>query len=349
MGERVKSMSNENTQLAVQPETSAAMTLPSMGEMLFDDAKFERMNQLANLMASGKCAVPKHLQNNPGDCFAIIVQSAQWRMNPFVVAQKTHIVNGALGYEAQLINAVITSMNVTKDRFHYEYVGDWDAYRKSGFAKAKEVGCGVNVGATLKGENEIRWMPLPLYMESVRTRNSPLWSTNPQQQLGYLAVKYWVRLYAPDAILGVYSDDELAVTEPAPIMPAEVIEEPAAPKAPRKSKADKLAEKLGVKPAAPVVDAEEVPETPAEDLLNAASVNCAPAEKTVTERVEEAISATGAPISVMEVEMYLANLGALNGYNLDDLDAYPENLRNRMKGDLTNLVNKAAEWILSKK
>ena len=97
-------------------------------------------------------------------------------------------------------------------------------------------------------------------------------------------------------------------------------------------------------PASPTV-----PETPAEDLLNAASVNYAPAEKTVTERVEEAIAATGAPISVMEVEMYLANLGALNGYNLDDLDAYPENLRNRMKGDLTNLVNKAAEWILSKK
>ena len=126
-------MNNENTQLSTQPETPAAMTLPSMGEMLFDDAKFERMNQVANLMASGKCAVPKHLQNNPGDCFAIIVQAAQWRMNPFVVAQKTHIVNGALGYEAQLINAVITSMNVTKDRFHYEYVGDWDAYRKSGF------------------------------------------------------------------------------------------------------------------------------------------------------------------------------------------------------------------------
>lgn len=342
-------MSNENTntQLAVQPETPAAMTLPSMGEMLFDDAKFERMNQVANLMASGKCAVPKHLQNNPGDCFAIIVQAAQWRMNPFVVAQKTHIVNGALGYEAQLINAVITSMNVTSDRFHYDYIGDWDAYRKSGFSKTKEVGCGVNVGATLKGETEIRWMPLPLYMESVRTRNSPLWATNPQQQLGYLAVKYWVRLYAPDAILGVYSDDELAVTEPAPIVPADVIEEPAAPKAPRKSKADKLAEKLGVKPADPVKDAEEVPATPAEDLLNAASVNYAPAEKSVTERIEEAIAATGAPVTLAEVDMFLANLGALNGYNRDEIEKYPENLRNRINAEngFANMVNATADWI----
>lgn len=344
-------MSNENTQLSTQPETPAAMTLPSIGEMLFDDAKFERMNQLANLMASGKCAVPKHLQNNPGDCFAIIVQAAQWRMNPFVVVQKTHIVNGALGYEAQLINAVITSMNVTKDRFRYEYVGDWDAYRKSGFAKAKEVGCGVNVGATLQGETEIRWMPFPLYMESVITRNSPLWSTNPQQQLGYLAVKYWVRLYAPDAILGVYSDDELAVTEPAPIMSADVIEEPAAPKAPRKSKADKLAEKLGVKSAAaPVTEAEEVPATPADDLLNAAAaVNYVPAVKTVTERIEEAIAASQATVTVTEVEKYMAGRGLFNGYGLNDIDRYPENWRNRMQGDLTDLVNKAAEWSLNNK
>jgi hypothetical protein len=175
--------------------------MPGVGEMIFDDAKFERMNQLAVMMASGKCAIPRHLQGNPGDCFAIIAQAAQWKMNPFVVAQKTHVVNGALGYEAQLINAVVTSMNVISDRFRYEYCGNWDEYRKTGFAKTAEMGCGVNVGATLRGETEVRWLPMPLCMEQVKTRNSPLWATNPMQQLAYLAVKYWTRLYAPDAIL----------------------------------------------------------------------------------------------------------------------------------------------------
>lgn len=96
-------------------------------------------------------------------------------MNPFAVAQKTHIVNGALGYEAQLINAVINSMHVTSDRFRYEYVGDWESYRKSGFDRKCEAGCGVNVGATLRGESEVRWLPMPLCMEQVKTRNSPLW------------------------------------------------------------------------------------------------------------------------------------------------------------------------------
>ena len=43
----------------------------------------------------------------------------------------------------------------------------------------------------------------------ITTKNSPLWKTNPKQQLGYLQVKNWARQYCPGAILGVYSDDEL--------------------------------------------------------------------------------------------------------------------------------------------
>jgi hypothetical protein len=31
----------------------------------------------------------------------------------------------------------------------------------------------------------------------------------PRQQLAYLAVKRWARLYCPDVILGVYTADEI--------------------------------------------------------------------------------------------------------------------------------------------
>ena len=312
----------KNTAIA-KAENTEIVAMPTVGEMIFDDTKFMRMNQLAEIMASATCSIPRHLQGKPGDCFAIIAQAAQWRLNPFVVAQKTHIVNGALGYEAQLINAVITSMNVTSDRFRYEYVGDWDNFRKSGYSKNAEAGCGVNVGATLKGETEIRWMPLPLYMESVTTRNSPLWKTNPQQQLAYLAVKYWVRLYAPDALLGVYSDDELAVTEEIP---------QGNPNVKPQSKTDALKAKLGITPAetveAKVVTEEEQPQ----------------AIPSVTERIQAAIDEHGVPVSLDEVTAYLRSQNLLNGYGLDDIDKYPAKFQKRMAGDLTNLVNKAAEW-----
>ena len=311
----------KNTAIA-KAENTEIVAMPTVGEMIFDDTKFMRMNQLAEIMASATCSIPRHLQGKPGDCFAIIAQAAQWRLNPFVVAQKTHIVNGALGYEAQLINAVITSMNVTSDRFRYEYVGDWDNFRKSGYSKNAEAGCGVNVGATLKGETEIRWMPLPLYMESVTTRNSPLWKTNPQQQLAYLAVKYWVRLYAPDALLGVYSDDELAVTEEIP---------QGNPNVKTHSKTDALKAKLGITPAETIEAKVVTEEQPT-------------AVPSVTERIQAAMNEHGVPVSLDEVTAYLRSQNLLNGYGLDDIDKYPAKFQKRMAGDLTNLVNKAAEW-----
>jgi hypothetical protein len=167
----------------------------SSSELIRNPAMMEQFNALAAVMAAGKVTVPVHLQKSQGDCFAIVMQAAQWGMNPFSVAQKTHLVNGTLGYEAQLVNAVIQSSGAINGRFHYEYSGD-----------GTDLTC--RVGAIVKGESEIVWGEW-LKSSQVTTKNSPLWKTNPKQQMGYLQVKNWARLYCPGAILGVYSDDEL--------------------------------------------------------------------------------------------------------------------------------------------
>lgn len=88
----------------------------------------EGMNQLvrfAELMAGSKATVPAHLAGKPSDCLAVTMQAAQWGMNPFAVAQKTHVVNGTLGYEAQLVNAVVSSSNLLSTRLNYRWDGDW--------------------------------------------------------------------------------------------------------------------------------------------------------------------------------------------------------------------------------
>lgn len=70
-----------------------------------------------------------------------------------------------------------------------------------------EKGLGVRVWATMKGEDEPR--VLTLLLSRAQVRNSTLWASDPKQQLAYLAVKRWSRLYCPEVILGVYSTDEL--------------------------------------------------------------------------------------------------------------------------------------------
>jgi hypothetical protein len=197
--------------------------------IIFNNQAMEMLFRLAETMAQGTVTVPNHLRGKSGDCLAICMQAAQWRMNPFAVAQKTHVINGALGYEAQLVNAAISSMAPTKDRLHFEWFGHWEKvvgrfavkknaegkeYRTPAWSMTDEEGLGVNVWATLKGEESPR--ALTLLLSQARTRNSTLWADDPRQQLAYLGIKRWARLYCPDVILGVYTADELEVVN-APV------------------------------------------------------------------------------------------------------------------------------------
>lgn len=228
--------------------TALASAQPARGEMLpsatssaaliLDVASMDSIMRLADFMAKGRTTIPDHFKGSPADCAAVIMQAIQWRMNPYAVAQKTHIVNGALGYEAQLVNSAIQSSGVTLDRFNYEWFGPWEKiigktkvctspakgnkgdkdykkeyqFRVPDYQMQDEEGLGVRVSATLRGERSPRVLELLLVQASVR--NSPLWATDPKQQLAYLAVKRWARLYSPDVILGVYSQDELEEFSP---------------------------------------------------------------------------------------------------------------------------------------
>jgi len=198
----------------------------STSALVLDGDSLDKMMRLAEVMALGRATLPKHFNGNSADCLAVVMQAMQWKMNPFAVAQKTHLVNGVLGYEAQLVNAVITTCAPVLDRLHYEWYGAWDKvigkftikngdkgeYRVPGWKLEDEQGLGVKVWATFRGEDEPR--VLELLLAQARTRNSTLWADDPRQQLAYLATKRWSRLYCPDVILGVYSPDELEETAP---------------------------------------------------------------------------------------------------------------------------------------
>lgn len=226
----------ESMAVAMQPMNTSASALMLSGDSM------EKMMRIAEFMASAKSTIPMHLRN-PGDCLAVVMQATQWNMNPFAVAQKTHLVNGTLGYEAQLVAAVVNNSGLVADRFQFEWFGAWEKI----IGKFKEVesrsktgddgkpkkfivpdwnandekGLGVRVWATIKGESEPR--VLELLMTQARTRNSTLWTEDPKQQIAYLAQKRWARLYAPDVILGVYTPDELEQSVPRDMGTAEVV------------------------------------------------------------------------------------------------------------------------------
>lgn len=203
-----------NTALATHKTNQVGF---SAFDLMMDETVMARFERTAEIMAGSRMTVPKHLQGNVGDCMAIIMQAAQWQMNPYAVAQKTHMVNNVLGYEAQLVNAVITSRAPVKERLHFEWYGDWS---KVNGKDDKSPTLGVRVSATLRGENAPRVIDISMAQVGP-VRNSPLWGTDPRQQIAYLATKRWARLYCPDVILGVYTPDEVIEREELDVTPVQ--------------------------------------------------------------------------------------------------------------------------------
>ncbi len=191
--------------------------------VLGDLDALERIEKFANLMASARVTIPAELQNKPGDCLALCLQAQAWGMNPYAVAQKAHVIKGKIGYEAQLVNAVITCHAPIQGRLSFTWSEGWERiigkfkkqpgkngggeYAVPNWAEKDEEGLWCEVSATLKGETESR--TLRLEMRQAHPRQSTLWATDPKQQLAYTVLKRWARLNCPEILLGIFDKDEL--------------------------------------------------------------------------------------------------------------------------------------------
>lgn len=190
-------MTTTNMMDRINTETLGNMVAASGGQVapraLFLPTGFAEAMELSKLMAAG-IAVPKHLRGKPADCLAVLMQAARWGLDPFAVANKSYFVNDRLAYEAQLVVAVLNGSGVLSDRMAFEWQGEGE--------KMKCVAT-----ATLKADR--RPKSIEQEIGTISTRNSPLWKQAPRQQLGYFTARLWARLYAPEVLLGVYTDDEV--------------------------------------------------------------------------------------------------------------------------------------------
>jgi hypothetical protein len=183
----------------VDPAKTAALMVGAGGAINFQN--MTDIMEFAKLMSISGVAVPKHLRDNPGACLAIVIQASEWIMSPYAVANKSYSVNDRMGYEAQLVAAVILRRAPIKSRFSYTYTGEGD----------KRV-CTVKVTTT---DDEVVTHSSPPF-GLITPKNSPLWKSDPDQQQGYHTARAMCRRHFPDVLLGVYTMDEL---QDAPMEP----------------------------------------------------------------------------------------------------------------------------------
>lgn len=227
---------NPTDQRALEQRIEERIDLPTVRSMemqqlaggaAFIPQNVAQMLEIAKMMATAKTGVRKHLRLNPGACLAVVMQAARWAMDPYAVANKSYEVNDQIAFEAQLITAVINTRAPIVGRLKTRFTGEGQNRQCVAYA-------------TLIGESEITEVVSPPFSQ-IHPKNSPLWKTDPDQQLAYYTKRAWARRECPEVLLGVYDVEEAQamrdVTPPqtpaagAPARPARADFAPAKPTA----------------------------------------------------------------------------------------------------------------------
>ena len=302
--------------VAIQQDQSTQLETVAGNKLLESDAGLIPANmgqvvELAQLMAKAGPAVPKDFRGAPGLCAAVIFQALHWRANPFSLANLAYVVNDRVAFEAKAVHAAIESHGDLIDGLNCEYSGEGGERR-------------ITITGHIRGQSEPRVYVSPK-KKDITPQNSPLWKTDPDQQLWYFASRAWARKWRPNVLLGIYTPDEAADFDRegnAPAGPEEqktgAVSRLLAAKKPKDDEPapiDVEVEKdepstLDADPAAqPVTDAaEEKPAEPVEDRAEPDTNPNAPFSDTAEAQAE--------------LESVIGNIG-----RPDDLDAYLDGWR----------------------
>lgn len=185
------------------------------GTQMFQPTSGQELLDMSNLMATAGPMVKDIYRGNPGACMGLIAVCAPYGLNPLQVSWKTYQTqkDGPIAYEAQVIVAMVNASGVLKGALDYEFRGE-GATRQ------------CIVRGTLRN-GETREIITPT-VGQITTKNSPLWKSDPDQQLAYYGGRAWARRHKPEMLLGIYDVDEL---EPVPAGPENARDvTPAAPR-----------------------------------------------------------------------------------------------------------------------
>lgn len=198
----------QNNELTVKRATAISL--------LQDSKMIDNLNAFAGYMATGDLMTPEHFKGKPADCFMLSMQALQWGMNPISVASQAFPINGRLSYGAPLVIAIILQSGMVEPRPHFSPAGDWSKKgRLNGNRFENESGLGVRVGFKFIGDSSPTYSET-IYLSDQIVRNSPLWKSDPYQQLCYVGAKRWSNLYMPGATMGLHIESDsqdLSTTE----------------------------------------------------------------------------------------------------------------------------------------
>lgn len=219
----------------------------SMG-ILMDPAKFDHVQRVAGMMANS-ALFPEHLRKG-GERIAIanavLVFDMAFRMNesPLTVARNIYFVGGKPGWLTTYMIARANQSGVFSDQIEWEVEGEKDDLAVTAFATLARSGRRAAVTVDMTMAKAEGWTSNKKYQSM------------PVQMLRWRSATALIRLYAPEVMIGMQTQDELAAGQ-------DMVDV-----TPRTEQATKPSTRAKAKPAPVVEDADTVaPEDSGPDVM----------------------------------------------------------------------------------
>lgn len=167
-------------------------------------SNFEHMQRVAKVFSQSEL-VPEHFRGdkNLGNCVIALEMSRRMNASPLAIMQQMYIVHGKPAWSSQFVIACLNSCGkYSPIRFKIDGQGD----SKSCTAYAIELA----TGETLTGPAVSIQMAKD---EGWFGKNGSKWKTMSELMMRYRAATFFGRLYAPELLMGMKTQDEVIDVE----------------------------------------------------------------------------------------------------------------------------------------
>lgn len=178
--------------------TPLRAALPAGVDILASRESFEHMQRVAKVFTAS-ALIPDHLKKNNGADALLALQIAK-RMNedPVSVMQNIYFVSGKAGWSASYMIARANRSGVFKGPIRWKSEGEGDDLRVTARGRLAEIdGEDVEVTVSLKMAKAEGWVKNPKY------------ATMAEHMLRWRSATMLIRLYCPEVMMGMPTEDEL--------------------------------------------------------------------------------------------------------------------------------------------
>lgn len=186
-------MSTELTEISAQP---LAQTAEKTLSVFSGETNFAQAMMMAETLSKSDI-IPANYKNKPENCLIAIELSNRLRVSPFLVMQNVHIIQGRPSWSSTFIISCINTCGKFEGGLRFEMDEKFTKCRAYAIEKATGKKC-VGTTITMEMARAEGWL----------TKNASKWQTMPEQMLRYRAASFFGRVYCPELLNGMLSEEE---------------------------------------------------------------------------------------------------------------------------------------------